>query len=131
MFKEFKDFAMKGNVLDMAVGVIMGAAFAPIVNSLVKDVIMPPIGMLMGKVDFSALKLTIAAAQGENPAVTINYGVFINTVISFVITAFAIFLLVKAANKAKKAPAPAPAAPPPPSPTESLLGEIRDLLKRG
>lgn len=135
MLKEFKEFAMKGNVLDMAIGIIMGAAFSPIVNSLVKDVIMPPLGFIVGKVDFSALKITLVEATTKGtevvPAVTINYGVFLNTVVSFIITAFAVFMLVKAMNKARKAPAPAPAAPPPPTPTEALLGEIRDLLKKG
>jgi large conductance mechanosensitive channel len=134
MFKEFKEFALKGNVLDMAVGIIIGAAFTPIVNSLVKDVIMPPIGYLVGKVDFSGLKLTLIEADPANKieAVAINYGMFLNTVVSFTITAFAVFLLVKAINRARRSPAPAPAAPaapPPPSPQEALLAEIRDILK--
>ena len=130
MFKEFKEFAMKGNVLDMAIGIIMGAAFTPIVNSLVKDIIMPPIGVVLGKVDFSGLKLEMVAATEAAPAVTINYGLFLNTVVSFSITAFAVFLLVKAMNKARKAPVPvAPATPPPRPAQEILLAEIRDLLK--
>lgn len=130
MFKEFKEFAMKGNVLDMAIGIIMGAAFSPIVNSLVKDIIMPPIGVVLGKVDFSGLKLEMVAATDTAPAVTINYGLFLNTVVSFTITAFAVFLLVKAMNKArKKDPAAAPPGPPPAPPQEVLLTEIRDLLK--
>ena len=127
---EFKEFAMKGNVLDMAIGIIMGAAFTPIVNSLVKDIIMPPIGVVLGKVDFSGLKLEMVAATETAAAVTINYGLFLNTVVSFTITAFAVFLLVKAMNKArKKDPAAAPPGPPPAPPQEVLLTEIRDLLK--
>jgi len=140
MLKEFKEFAVKGNVLDMAVGIIVGAAFGTVVQSLVKDVIMPPIGLLLGGVDFTNIFITaragdiagpyatLAAAQ-EAGAVTINVGVFINAVISFVIVAFAVFLLVRSFNKLKKAEAAAPAAPPTPSAQEKLLGEIRDLLK--
>lgn len=102
MLKEFKDFAMKGNVVDMAVGIVIGGAFGKIVSSLVTDVIMPPIGVLMGNVDFSSLAFTIKEASGEVPAVTIKYGVFINTVIDFVIVAFAIFLVIKQMNRLKK-----------------------------
>ncbi len=135
LIKEFKEFAMRGNVVDLAVGVIIGAAFGGIVNSLVKDVIMPPIGVLTGGVDFKdkAFIIKDAVMEGEKvitPAVTINYGVFINAVINFLIIAFCIFLIIKAMNKAMPKPPP----PPPPGPTkdQQLLTEIRDaLLKRG
>jgi large conductance mechanosensitive channel len=120
MFKEFKEFAMRGNVVDMAVGIIIGGAFGKIVSSLVNDVIMPPIGMLLGGVDFSSFMLTLQEAMGDLPAVTVNYGVFINTVIDFVI---------KGMNKMKRKEEEAPAAPPPPSKEETLLTEIRDALK--
>ena len=102
MLKEFKDFAMKGNVVDMAVGIVIGAAFGKIVSSLVTDVIMPPIGVLMGNVDFSSLAITIKQASGEVPPVAIKYGLFINTVIDFVIVAFAIFMVIKQMNRFKK-----------------------------
>lgn len=121
---EFKKFALRGNVMDMAVGIIIGAAFGTIVNSLVKDVIMPPVGLLLGGVDFSDLSLTLKHAVGDTPAVAINYGVFINAVISFLIVAFAVFLLVKGMNKLKiTGPKPALTA------DQQLLTEIRDLLK--
>lgn len=107
MLKEFRDFAIKGNVVDMAVGIIIGAAFGKIVSSLVNDVIMPPIGVLLGNVDFSQLAITLREKTAEAEAVTINYGVFINTVIDFVIVAFAIFLVIKQINRLKKAPPPA------------------------
>ena len=109
MLKEFKDFAMKGNVVDMAVGIVIGAAFGKIVSSLVADVIMPPVGVLMGNVDFSSLVITLREKTADAPAVTIRYGVFINTVIDFVIVAFAIFLVIKQMNRLKK---PAPSAEP-------------------
>ncbi len=109
MLKEFREFAMKGNVVDMAVGIIIGAAFGKIVSSLVGDVIMPPIGMALGNVDFSSLAFTLKDATDSTPAVTIKYGVFINTVIDFVIVAFAIFVVVKQMNRLK-APAPVPVA---------------------
>jgi large conductance mechanosensitive channel len=128
MIQEFQDFAMKGNVVDLAVGVIMGAAFAPIVGTLVDNVIMPPIGLAMAGLDFSALKLPLQAADAAKkiPEVAIGYGLFLNAIIKFMITAFAIFLLVKAMNSVKKpAPAAAPAAPPP---SEVYLKEIRDAL---
>lgn len=140
MLKEFKDFAVKGNVLDMAVGIIIGAAFGTVVKSLVSDVIMPPIGLLLGGVDFSNLFITaqagatpgpyetLAAAQ-EAGAVTINYGLFANEIVSFTIVAFAVFMLVRSFNKLKREEEAAPAAPPAPSAEETLLGEIRDLLK--
>ncbi|WP_298063515.1 large-conductance mechanosensitive channel protein MscL [uncultured Rikenella sp.] len=131
---EFKQFAMRGNVVDMAVGIIIGAAFGKIVSSLVSDVIMPPIGVLLGGVDFSNLAITIKKAVGEEPAVVIGYGKFIQTVIDFVIIALSIFALVKFVNalksKAEKAAATAEAAKPAvPSKEEQLLTEIRDLLK--
>ncbi len=107
MLKEFKDFAMKGNVVDMAVGIIIGAAFGKIISSLVSDVLMPPIGVLMGNVDFSSLALTLKEKSGDVPAVTIKYGVFINTVIDFLIVAFAIFVVIKQMNRLKKPDAPA------------------------
>jgi large conductance mechanosensitive channel len=134
--KEFKEFAMRGNVVDLAVGVIIGGAFGGIVTSMVNDILMPPIGMLMGKVDFKDLKFELAAAVTEGDkvvkeAVSINYGSFINTVINFIIVAFCIFMVIKAMNsmKKKEAEAPAaPAAPPAPSKEEQLLTEIRDAL---
>ncbi len=133
MMKEFKDFAVKGNVVDMAVGIIIGAAFGKIVSSLVGDVIMPPIGLIMGGVDFSDLAFVLKEAAGEAPAVVIAYGKFIQVLIDFIIVAFAIFMAIKAMNSLKKkeeeAPA-APAAPAKPSNEEVLLTEIRDLLKK-
>jgi large conductance mechanosensitive channel len=109
MMKEFRDFAMKGNVVDMAVGIVIGAAFGKIVSSLVGDVIMPPIGMVLGNVDFSSLALPLKEATDTSPAVVIKYGLFINTIIDFVIVAFAIFLVIKQMNRLKK-PATVPAA---------------------
>jgi large conductance mechanosensitive channel len=128
MIKEFKDFAMRGNVVDLAVGIIIGAAFGKIVSSLVNDILMPPIGMLVGGVDFSSLAITIKEAAAGSPAVVLRYGIFINAVIDFVIVAFAIFLLIRAINTFKKKEEAAPAAPPR---QEVLLSEIRDLLKPG
>jgi large conductance mechanosensitive channel len=140
MLKEFKEFAMRGNVMDMAVGIIIGAAFGKIVTSLVNDVIMPPIGLLMGNVDFSNLfvNLTMDAsfasvAEAEAAgAPIVKYGIFINTILDFVIVAFAIFLVIRALNKLKRKQEAAP-PPPPPAPTtdQKLLAEIRDLLKHG
>ena len=129
MIREFKEFAMRGNVVDLAVGVVIGAAFGKIVSSIVADVIMPPIGVLLGGVDFTDLKLVLKEAVGEAPAVTLNYGSFIQTCIDFLIIAFAIFLLVKGINSLKRKEAEAPPAPPAPSAEEVLLTEIRDLLK--
>jgi large conductance mechanosensitive channel len=106
MLKEFKEFAMKGNVLDMAVGIIIGAAFGKIVSSLVSDVVMPPIGVVLGNVDFSSLAVTLKEKSGDVPAVTIRYGVFINTVIDFLIVAFAIFVVIKQLNRLKRPEAP-------------------------
>lgn len=136
MISEFKEFAMRGNVIDLAVGVVIGAAFGKIVTALVEKVIMPPIGLLIGKVDFSELKWTLAEAQlaadGSElaPAVVIGYGEFINTVIQFLIVAFAIFLLIKALNRLARKKAEAPAAPAAPSEEVLLLREIRDNLKK-
>ncbi len=128
MIQEFKDFAMKGNVLDMAVGVIMGAAFSPIVATLVDNIIMPPIGVALAGIDFSTLHVVLQGNPDPAKVVAIKHGLFINAVIKFLITAFAIFLLVKAMNSMKKpAPAAAPAAPPP---TEVYLKEIRDALTK-
>ena len=129
MLKEFKEFAVRGNVVDMAVGIVIGAAFGKIVSSLVGDVIMPPIGVLLGGVDFSSLAFTVKEAVGDTPAVVIGYGKFIQTVIDFTIIAFAIFIVVKAINslKRKAEEEPKPAAEPPAQ--EVLLAEIRDLLK--
>lgn len=128
--KEFKTFAMKGNVIDMAVGIIIGAAFGKIVSSFVGNVVMPPLGLLIGGVDFSNLEIVLKEASGEIPAVTIGYGLFIQTIVDFLIIAFAIFLSVKTMNSLKKKEAAAPPpAPPAPSKEEILLGEIRDILK--
>jgi len=136
IMKEFRDFAMKGNVMDMAVGIIIGGAFGKIVTSLVNDVIMPPIGKLTGNVDFSNKFIVLGdqtfpslKAAKEAGAATLNYGLFINTIVDFVIVAFAIFLVVKAMNAARRRESAAPAPPPSPSAEEKLLGEIRDLLK--
>lgn len=130
LLKEFKEFAVKGNVVDMAVGIIIGAAFGKIVSSLVNDVIMPPIGVLIGGVDFSDLGIVLQDAVGDAPAVTLSYGLFIQTVLDFTIVAFAIFMVIKALNKLKRKEEAAPAAPPAPSQEELLLTEIRDLLKQ-
>jgi large conductance mechanosensitive channel len=130
MLKEFKEFAVKGNMVDLAVAVIIGGAFGKIVTSLVNDVIMPPIGLLLGGVDFSNLKITLKAAQQDIPAVTLNYGVWINTLIDFLIVAVVIFLAIKALNSLKKKEAAVPAPPPVPTKEETLLTEIRDLLAK-
>jgi large conductance mechanosensitive channel len=127
MLKEFKEFAMKGNVMDLAIGVIIGGAFGKIVSSLVTDIIMPPIGWLLGGVDFSKLALTLKQATAEAPAITINYGVFINSIIDFIIIAFTIFIIVKQINKSKKKEAAKPVAP---AEEVLLLREIRDSLKK-
>ena len=129
MLKEFKGFIMKGNVLDLAVAVIIGAAFGKIVSSFVNDILMPPIGILLGNTDFSDLKIVLKEGTETVQAVTLNYGVFINTIIDFVIIGFAIFLVVKGYNKTQKKKEQAPAAPPAPSKEEVLLAEIRDILK--
>lgn len=127
MLEEFKKFAVKGNVIDMAVGIIIGAAFGKIVSSFVSDIIMPPIGILVGKIDFSHLAITLKEASENTPAVTINYGVFINTIINFLIVSFAIFIVVKQINKFKKEEEKKPQKP---SDEVVLLTEIRDLLKK-
>ena len=144
MLKEFREFAVKGNMLDMAVGIIIGAAFGTIIQSLVKDIIMPPIGMMLGGVDFANLFVTLSAgaevagpyatlaAAQEAGAVTINYGVFFNALISFLIVAFAVFMVIRSFNKLKReeeSVEDAPPAPPEPSAEETLLTEIRDLLR--
>lgn len=140
MLKEFKEFAAKGNMLDMAVGIVIGAAFATIITSLVNDIVMPPIGMALGGVDFAEFYkvlqqgdpagpyATLAAAK-EAGAVTMNWGIFINALISFLIVAFALFMVIKGFNKMKAEEEAAPEAPPEPSAEETLLSEIRDLLK--
>lgn len=126
MLKEFKEFAVKGNVVDMAVGIVIGVAFGKIITSLVADVIMPPIGVVMGGVDFSNLSIVVREAIDKKPAVVISYGKFLQTVIDFIIIAFVIFLAVKGMNSLKKKEEAAPAVPPK---QEVLLEEIRDLLK--
>jgi large conductance mechanosensitive channel len=130
MLQEFKEFAMKGNVVDLAVGVIIGGAFGKIVSSLVADVIMPPIGVMMGGVDFSKLGVVLKeAVDDKTPAVMLNYGNFIQSIVDFTIVAFAIFMAIKLMNKLKRTEPPAPEAPPAPTKEELLLTEIRDLLK--
>jgi large conductance mechanosensitive channel len=128
---EFREFVARGNVVDLAVGVIIGAAFGKIVTSLVEQVIMPPIGLLVGRVDFSQLKVVLTPADpvAKKAEVAIAYGAFVNTVIQFLIIAFVVFLMVKLVNTLRRKEAAAPAAPPAPTPTEALLTEIRDLLK--
>jgi len=139
IIKEFKAFAMRGNVIDMAVGIIIGGAFGKIVSSLVNDVIMPPIGLLIGGVNFTDIKITLKAAAtaadgSQIPAVTMQIGNFIQTFVDFTIIAFAIFLMIKGMNalnhRAQEEAAPAPSAPPQPTNEEKLLAEIRDLLKK-
>ncbi len=130
LLNEFKTFAMKGNVVDMAVGIIIGAAFGGIVTSLVSDVLMPPIGALIGGIDFSALSIKISNPLDGAKPVEILYGKFLNTVINFLIVAFAIFSLVKGMNSIKKKEEDAPAAPPVPNEEVVLLTQIRDLLSR-
>lgn len=137
MLQEFRDFIARGSVVDLAVGVVVGAAFTAIVNSLVNDILMPPLGVIIGGIDFSNFFITVKGAGGYPSldaakaagAVTINYGQFLNAVIRFLIVAFAIFLVVKQVNRLYRKPA-APAAPPPPPREEVLLGEIRDILKQ-
>ena len=130
MLQEFKQFVMRGNVMDLAVGIIIGVAFGKIVSSLVSDVIMPPIGILLGGVDFSSLALTLKEGSEGGAPVLLKYGVFINTVIDFIIIAFAIFMVVKGINSMKKKEEEKPAAPPAPSKSEILLAEIRDELRK-
>ena len=130
MMEEFKTFAMRGNVIDMAVGIVIGGAFGKIVSSFVADVIMPPIGVIVGGVNFSSLAITLKDAVGETAAVTINYGNFIQTVFDFLIIAFAIFMVIRGMNSLKKKEEEAPAEPPAPSNEEILLTEIRDALQK-
>lgn len=134
MMKEFKEFAMRGNVVDLAVGIIIGGAFGKIVSSFVNDIIMPPLGILIGGVDFSDLTIVIQEAQEGVAEVAIRYGMFIQNIVDFLIIAFAIFMAIKAMNSLKKKEEAKPATPPPPpapSNEEKLLAEIRDLLKSG
>lgn len=126
LLQEFKAFAIKGNMVDLAVALIIGAAFGKIITSLVSDIIMPPIGLLLGGVNFTDLKLILRDAVGETPAVSINYGIFIQVIIDFLIVAFAVFMIVKGINRARRKEA---AVPVPPTKEETLLTEIRDLLK--
>ena len=130
MLKEFREFAMRGNVMDMAVGIIIGGAFGKIISSLVNDVLMPPIGMLVGGMDFTKLGITLRAAEGDAAAVMLKYGMFIQQVVDFIIIALVIFMMVKAMNAMRKKEEAAPAAPAPPPRQEVLLEEIRDLLKK-
>ncbi|NLV20208.1 MAG: large-conductance mechanosensitive channel protein MscL [Bacteroidetes bacterium] len=130
LLDEFKTFAMKGNMIDMAVGIIIGGAFGKIISSIVSDILMPPIGLLLGGVNFTDLKVVMKAATETVPAVTWNYGSFIQALIDFLIIAFSVFLIIKAMNSAKKKEEAAPAPPPAPSKEETLLSEIRDLLKK-
>jgi len=130
LLDEFKAFAMKGNVVDMAVGIIIGAAFGKIVSSVVSDIIMPPIGLLLGGVNFTDLKVVMKAATDTAPAVTWNYGNFLQVTFDFLIVAFAVFMLIKAINMARKKEEAAPPAPPAPTKDQTLLTEIRDLLKK-
>lgn len=130
MLKDFKKFVMRGNVLDLAVGVIIGGAFGKIVTSLVNDVIMPLIGILLGKVDFKSLKWVIEEAQGETPEVALNYGMFIQNIVDFVIIALVIFLMIRLIEKLRSKPEPAPEAPKAVAEDIQLLTEIRDLLKK-
>jgi len=129
MLKEFREFALRGNVVDMAVGIIIGAAFGKIVSSLVNDVLMPPLGFVLGGMDFSRFALTLKEAAGDAPAVTLKYGQFIQHAIDFVIVALAVFLLIKGMNRLRRKAEEVPAAPPEPPRQEVLLEEIRDLLK--
>lgn len=131
MLKEFKEFALKGNVLDLAIGVIIGGAFGAVISSLVNNVMMPPIGVLTGGVDFSQMGITLKPAAGDQPASILQYGVFINSLITFLITALSVFLLVKNLNRFRKQEAAAPVPPPLPTADVRLLTEIRDILKMG
>jgi large conductance mechanosensitive channel len=128
MVQEFKTFINRGSVLDLAVGVIIGAAFGKVITSLINDIIMPPLGLLLGNVNFTDLKVTLGGLIDK--PVTINYGNFIQVIIEFLVIAFAIFMVVKGFNAMKKKEEEKPAAPPPPTASEQLLGEIRDLLKK-
>jgi large conductance mechanosensitive channel len=129
ILQEFKTFAVKGNMVDMAVGIIIGAAFGKVIASLVADVIMPPLGLAIGGMNFSDLAVTLQAAEGDQPAVLLTYGKFIQSIIDFVIIAFAIFMGVKAINRLRREEQVAPSTPPAPTKEEELLSEIRDLLR--
>ena len=129
MLKEFKDFTMRGNVVDLAVAVIIGGAFGKVISSFVADVLMPPIGIMLGGVNFADLAFVLQEAVGDKPAVLMKYGVFLQTIIDFIIIAFAIFMVIRTMNNMKKKEEAAPAAPPAPSKEETLLTEIRDILK--
>jgi len=131
MMKEFKQFAMRGNVMDMAVGIIIGAAFGKIVSSFVGNVLMPPLGLLLGGINFTQFGLVLKQASGDAPAVVLGYGIFIQALVDFIIIAFAIFMMIKAMNSLQKKEEEKPAAPPEPPKQEVLLAEIRDLLKAG
>jgi len=131
MLKEFKDFALRGNVIDLAVGVVIGGAFGKIVASFVNDVLMPLLGLVMGGVNFADLKYVFRAAQGDIPELALRYGAFIQSIIDFLIIAFSIFMFIKMLSRMKKKQEETPAAPPEPSKEEVLLGEIRDILKSG
>ncbi len=129
MIKEFKEFAMRGNVIDLAVGIIIGGAFGKVVSSVVGDVLMPPIGLALGGVNFTNLAVTLKEAVGSEPAVQLRYGAFVQSIVDFLIVAFAIFIVIKAMNTLKRKKDEAPAAPPAPSKEETLLAEIRDAIK--
>lgn len=129
LLKDFREFAMRGNVVDLAVGVIIGAAFSKIVSSLVSDIIMPPLGLLIGGIDFKQFSLVLREASGDAPAVVMNYGVFIQNIFDFIIVAFAIFMAIKLINKLRREQPQEVAAPPEPSAEEKLLTDIRDILK--
>jgi len=126
---EFKEFAVKGNMIDMAVGIVIGAAFGKVISSLVADVIMPPLGLLIGRISFAKLAVQIGT-NGTGKPVMLTYGLFVQAILDFVLIALAIFLMVKVINRLKRPPAPVPAAPPAPTKSEALLGEIRDLLAK-
>lgn len=128
--QEFKEFALRGNIIDMAVGIIIGAGFGKIIDSAVKDMMMPPLGYMIGGIDFSNLQLVLKQAQGSSAEVSVKYGMFLNAMISFTIVAFAVFMLLRAINVLKKKEAKAPTVPALPSKEEVLLTEIRDLLKK-
>lgn len=130
LVQEFKAFALKGNIIDMAVGIIIGAGFGKVVDSVVKDVLMPPLGFIVGGIDFSNLEIVLKQAEGGASGVSIKYGLFLNSMISFTIVAFAVFMLIRVINSLKKQEASKPSAPTPPNREEVLLTEIRDLLKK-
>lgn len=130
MLKEFREFAMRGNVVDLAVGVIIGAAFGRVVSSLVADIVMPPLGLLIGGVDFKQFHLVLREAEGNIPAVVMNYGAFLQNIFDFIIVAFAIFMIIKLMNKLRSKEDEKQTAPPAPAAEETLLTEIRDLLRQ-